>query len=58
MRSALRQGLAGAAAWVVVGTLLRVALSNWTVVDALARSLPGAIAFGAVYAYLVHRRGD
>jgi len=54
----LKQGLAGAGAWVVVGTLLRVALSNWTVLDALLRSLPGAVAFGAVYAYLSHRRGD
>lgn len=58
MRAALRQGAIGAAAWVVVGTLLRVVLGNWGVGDAVVRSLPGAVAVGAVYAYLVHRRSD
>ena len=58
MNSALKLGLAGAVAWVVVGTLLRVALSDWTVVDAVLRSLVGGVAFGAVYAYISHRRSD
>lgn len=58
MSSALKQGLFGAGAWVLVGTTMRVALQSAAVADALTRSLPGAIAFGVVYAFLAHRRGD
>jgi hypothetical protein len=58
MSSALKQGLFGAGAWVLVGTTMRVTLQNAAVVDAVTRSLPGAIAFGAVYAFLAHRRAD
>jgi len=58
VRDEVKQGLYGAVAWVAVGTTLRVAVSNWTVVDAVARSLVGAVAFGAVYGYVTYRRGD
>jgi len=59
VRTPLTQGLAGAAAWVAVGAALRVAFETGPVTAAVAESLPGAVAFGVVYAALAHwRDGD
>ncbi|WP_177170827.1 hypothetical protein [Halobacterium jilantaiense] len=58
MRDEVKQGLYGVVAWVAVGTALRVAVSKWAVVDALAQSLVGATVFGVVYGYMTYRRAD
>ena len=58
MRAAVKRGVIGAGAWVVVGTALRVGIENLPVVDAVLRSLVGAVAFGVVYGYVTYRRGD
>lgn len=54
----MKRGVIGAGAWVVVGTALRVGIENLPVVDAVLRSLVGAVAFGVVYGYMTYRRGD
>jgi hypothetical protein len=58
VRTLLTRGLAGAAAWVAVGAGLRVAFEAAPVTAAVAEPLPGAVAFGVVYAAVTYWRTD